>query len=75
MSNRIAILDRLTKLIRGRQIPDFSWRFESDQPIGFELPCVEACPSCAVTGQRRAGNGLKEKIVLLGGQNGLRRRA
>jgi hypothetical protein len=39
MSNPLAhflaarsFLDRLTKLIRGREIPDFSRRFESDQP-------------------------------------------
>jgi hypothetical protein len=39
MSNPLAhflaarsFLDRLTKLIRGREIPDFSRQFESDQP-------------------------------------------
>ena len=64
MSNPLAhflaarsFLDRLTKLIRRRKIPDFSRRFESDQPpvIGFEPRCVGACPPCAVAGQRRLG--------------------
>ena len=80
MSNPLAhflaarsFLDRLTKLIRGREIPDFSRRFESDQPplTGFKLQCVEARPPHGVAGQRCPRATLEEKIILLGRQDGL----
>jgi len=85
MSNPLAhflaarsFLDRLTKLIRRRKIPDFSRRFESDQPpvIGFEPRCVEPVRRAPWLVNAASGNdqpSLEEKIILLGRQDGLRR--
>jgi hypothetical protein len=52
---RMVILDRPTKLIRGREIRISRGGSNPIPVIGFELRCVGACPPCAVAGQRRLG--------------------